>query len=399
MPTAIVLGSGHLAVRVRIELETAGLAVCHLTTELIESTPGYQVARLECIQQQLRDACADEAAAIYVVDSEDRRNIEFALAAMSFNEKSPIVLSLFNEQIAPHFQINCPNLYIVNPARLAASEFVDAISKPREVPLPERSGEPGPGTPSRFKTLLVRNRLLAAVLSAFILLYGGGAVAFHETESLTWIDSFYFITTMITTTGFGDIHLRDSSTLAKIFAISTMLTSVSFLSVAFALIVDNLMERRAEMAMGRIRHKVKGHTILCGLGRVGFQVAQELLRRGNQVVIIENNEHNRFLSTLRARGVRVVHGDATLMRNLEFAGLWSAAALISVINDDLTNLEVALHARSLHPQARVILRIFDAKTAEAVKQRLNIEFAFSTSAIASREMARLLDVVMTQAQP
>ncbi len=107
-------------------------------------------------------------------------------------------------------------------------------------------------------------------------------------------------------------------------------------------------------------------------------------------MIIENNENNRFLSTIRARGVRVVHGDATLMRNLEFAGLWSAAALISVINDDLTNLEVALHARSLHPQARVILRIFDMKTAEAVKQRLNIEFAFSTSAIASREMVRLL---------
>lgn len=391
MPTAIVLGSGHLSVRVRVELETAGLDVCHLTTEQIESTPGYQVGRLECIQQQLRDASAEDAAAIYVVDGEDRRNIEFALAAMGFNPTSPIVLSLFNEQIAPHFQINCPNLHIVNPARLAAAEFVDAISKPRAVALPERTSQSAPGEPSALKAFLTRNRLLAAVLTAFALLYSAGAIVFHETESLSWIDSFYFITTVITTTGFGDIHLRNSSDAAKVFAIATMLTSVSFLSIAFALIVDNLMERRAEMAMGRIRHRVKGHTILCGLGRVGFQVAQELLRRGNQVVIIENNEHNRFLSTIRARGVRVVHGDATLMRNLEFAGLWSAAALISVINDDLTNLEVALHARSLHPQARVILRIFDAKTAEAVKQRLNIEFAFSTSAIASKEMARLLN--------
>lgn len=387
-----MLGSGHLSVRVLLELETAGYDVYHLTTELIESTPGYQVARLECIQQRLRDASVVGVSAIFVVDAEDRRNIEFALAAMSFEQKSPIILSLFNEQIAPHFQINCPNLYIVNPARLAASEFVDAIARPREVPLPDR-GEVDPGPPPRIRDLLGRNRLLAAVISAFVLLYTAGAVVFHETEKLTWVDSFYFITTVITTTGFGDIHLRNSSDAAKIFAIATMLTSVSFLSIAFALIVDNLMERRAESAMGRIRHRVKNHTILCGLGRVGFQVAQELLRRGNEVVIIENNEHNRFLSTIRARGVRVVHGDATLMRNLEFAGLWSSSALISVINDDLTNLEVALHARSLRPRARVILRIFDIKTAEAVKQRLNIEFAFSTSAIASREMVRLLESV------
>lgn len=392
MSTAIILGSGHLSIRVLVELESAGYDVCHLTAELIESTPGYQVARLECIQQRLRDACVEDVAAIYVVDAEDRRNIEFALAAMSFEQKSPIFLSLFNEQIAPHFQINCPNLYIVNPARLAASEFVDAISRQREAPLPERPGE-SPRRPARIREFVLKNRLLVLVISLFALLYSAGAVVFHETEQLSWLDSFYFITTVITTTGFGDIHLRNSSDVAKVFAIVTMLTSVSFLSIAFALIVDNLMERRAESVMGRIRHRVKDHTILCGLGRVGFQVAQELLRRGKEVVIIENNEHNRFLSTIRARGVRVVHGDATLMRNLEFAGLWTAAALISVINDDLTNLEVALHARSLHPQARVILRIFDIKTAEAVKQRLNIEFAFSTSAIASREMVRLLKSV------
>jgi len=388
----IILGSGHLAVRVSQELEKRGYRISHLSTEIIESSPDYQTARLDSIRGKLHAARAETAKAIYVVDSEDRRNIEFALAAMSLNDSRPIFLALFNEKIAPHFQINSSNLFIMNPARIAAASFVDAISISRdETPRAVPEIPPGSDFKPGFARWFSDNKLLVGLLFAFVVLYFSGAFFFHTSEGLRWVDAFYFVTTVITTTGFGDINLRNSSDAAKIFAIGMMLTSISFFSIAFALVVDKLMERRSEIMRGRTRHKLRGHTILCGLGRVGFQVAGELIRRGHAVVIIENDEQNRFLSTVRARGAKVLFGDATLLRNLEFAGLRHAAGLISVINDDLTNLEVGLHARSLDPGARLILRIFDRDTATEVSKRLNIQFAFSTSAIAAEEIVRKLD--------
>lgn len=50
------------------------------------------------------------------------------------------------------------------------------------------------------------------------------------------------------------------------------------------------------------------------------------------------------------------------------------------------NLEVGLNARAIHPRIRVILRIFDRDTAEELRQRLNIHYAISLSAIAARAM-------------
>jgi len=394
MEEVIVIGSGHLANRIRQVLEKKSYSVCHLSAEGIESSPDYSVARLQSIKTQLKHAGAERARAIYVVDSEDRRNIEFALAAMSFERDEPIFLALFNEKIAPHFQINCKNLFIMNPARLAASTFADAVTQVRQAPLPAMAQKPEEGEPdSGIFNWLRSNVLLTVLLSAFLLLYTAGAIFFRYSENLRWIDAFYFITTVITTTGFGDIHLRYSSDEAKLFVICTMLTSVSFFSIIFALVVDKLMERRSQVLLGRKTHRLKGHVILCGLGRLGYQIALELRRRGFQIVVIESNEHNRFLNTFRARGIKILYGDATLLRNLEMAGLLHAVALFSVINDDLTNLEIGLHARSLDPSARLILRIYDRETAEAVRRRLNIEFAYSTSAIAADEMVRALESI------
>jgi hypothetical protein len=72
-------------------------------------------------------------------------------------------------------------------------------------------------------------------------------------------------------------------------------------------------------------------------------------------------------------------------------GLANAAGLLSLINDGLKNLEIGLHARSLRPDLRLILRIFDREIAEQLKDRLDIHFVMSTPAIASEEFAALLN--------
>jgi voltage-gated potassium channel Kch len=76
---------------------------------------------------------------------------------------------------------------------------------------------------------------------------------------------------------------------------------------------------------------------------------------------------------------------------LRDAGLERAKAILSVTSDDLSNLEVGLKARMLHPGLRVVLRIFDQDLARSLNEQLDIHFAFSTSAITADVLARLAE--------
>ena len=134
-----------------------------------------------------------------------------------------------------------------------------------------------------------------------------------------------------------------------------------------------------------------GHVIVCGFGRVGYHVLRELIARGEKVLVIERDAEHRFLDQARALGARTFVGDASLPRVLLDAGVQRACGLFSLIDDDLKNLEIGLNARSLRPDLRLILRIFDSEIAEQMHTRLDIHFAFSTSAIAAEQFVALLN--------
>jgi hypothetical protein len=217
-----------------------------------------------------------------------------------------------------------------------------------------------------------------------------GVVFFHHAEGLSWLDAFYSIARVVATDDFGDVGLRGSPAV-KVFAIFVMLSAVALVAITIALIADRMVKRNAEIALGRRRYRLRGHVIVCGLGRVGQQVVEELLRSGEQVLVIEEKPGNRFLESVRAHGARVLVGDASLPKNLSDAGVGSALALIAVINDDLKNLEIGLNARSLRPDLRLILRIFDTGIAEEMRGHLDIHFALSTSALAAEKFVELLE--------
>ena len=197
---------------------------------------------------------------------------------------------------------------------------------------------------------------------------------------------------MGTTTGFGDISLRGSSVLAKVLGMLTMLSSIAFVSLFFSLLIDRIIARRTERLLGHRRHALEGHVVVCGLGRVGYHLVRQL-RDAYPVLVIEKDAANRFLPAVREHGIPVMIADATVPGTLADAAVDRASAVVSIVSDDLVNLEVGLNARAIHPRIRVILRIFDRDTAEELRQRINIHYAISTSAMAARALlARRADV-------
>ena len=92
---------------------------------------------------------------------------------------------------------------------------------------------------------------------------------------------------------------------------------------------------------------MKDHVAICGLGRKGYLLAQGFRQRGDQVVVIEQDEDNSFLKPCRDQGAVILIADATERDALRRAGVQRASFLVAAGGDDGVNAEIAVHGREL----------------------------------------------------
>jgi len=156
--------------------------------------------------------------------------------------------------------------------------------------------------------------------------------------------------------------------------------------VRFGTALFNRQERREAWQVA-VASTYRNHVVVCGLGKVGYRVVLQLLRMQQEVVGVESNPEAVFLDRIRQEGVPVLVGDARQGDLLEKAGVGEASAVVACTADDLTNLEIALEARELNPQVKVVMRMFDQQLAERVRRGFGIRTAFSTSALAAPAFA------------
>ncbi len=129
--------------------------------------------------------------------------------------------------------------------------------------------------------------------------------------------------------------------------------------------------------------KSRGHVVLCGLGTVGFRVLEELVAAGEQVFVIERDPAGEFVARARELGAEVLIGDARTENLLRSLNVASARAVLVVTDDDLANLEIAMDVREIRADVPIILRLFDQRLAQKVRQTMNIQVSLSTSMVAA----------------
>jgi Trk K+ transport system NAD-binding subunit len=203
---------------------------------------------------------------------------------------------------------------------------------------------------------------------------------------ISLLDALYI--TVSTTVGFGDFSYRAQPTWLRVFAIALIVLGAILATTFFALLTNLLVSRRIEEALGRGRvmgHS--GHVVVIGLGSVGARVVQQLHTAGGEVVVVDNDESNRYLGAMRAAGVPVVIADATLPDTLQLVNLAQAAAVAVLTSDDLVNLETALAVRDQLGDRRdavpVVLRLFDQQLAQTIGRGFSIGLVRSTAALAA----------------
>ncbi|MFJ7070517.1 NAD-binding protein [Streptomyces sp. NPDC101115] len=142
------------------------------------------------------------------------------------------------------------------------------------------------------------------------------------------------------------------------------------LPVVIAALLEAFGTFRSATTLRRPPRGLSGHVVLLGLGKVGTRVLARLRRMNIPVVCVEADPEARGLALARRLRVPTVIGDVTEEGVLEAARIHRARALLALTSVDITNLEAALHARSISPELRVALRLYDDDFATAVYRTL-----------------------------
>jgi len=134
--------------------------------------------------------------------------------------------------------------------------------------------------------------------------------------------------------------------------------------------------------------KNRGHIIIIGCGRLGANLANTLSDDEKSIVIIDKNKDS-FRKLSSSFGGIILTGDATEISVLSEAEIEKTTAVISVTNNDNTNIMVAQLAKVLFQIGQVVARLYDPER-ECVYREFNID-TICPAVLSTKEIDKLLD--------
>lgn len=233
--------------------------------------------------------------------------------------------------------------------------------------------------------------LRRVVISMFILtaVVVIGVVGYVWIEGYSFVEALYMTIIIIMTVGFGEVRPLDTA--GMYFTIFVVIIGVSamviFLSAVFEFILSEYFGVWGRRRMEKKISKLSDHYIICGYGRVGRSVAEELDRQGKPFVAIEID--GEAYQDCADQGHLAIHGSATDNDVLLEAGITEARGLISALKSDADNLYVILTARVMRPDLFLVARA-DQPGAEEKLELVGADRVISPHQIAGKRMASLM---------
>ena len=209
--------------------------------------------------------------------------------------------------------------------------------------------------PSRREKLLHRRLALVMVIPGLLTLVG--TVGYCWIEDWPVFDAIYMTVITLTTVGFMEVRPMSSAgrtftmilamggIYAFFYAASEVMRTVFTGEIGFA-----FGKRRMEKALSEMRD----HLIVCGFGRMGWQVCHEFVLQKVPFVVIDEAED--FVSEYPFPGGVPLEGDATSDEVLVQAGVERARALVALLATDADNLYITMSARLLNEKLYIVSR-------------------------------------------
>ena len=185
-----------------------------------------------------------------------------------------------------------------------------------------------------------------------------GVLGFAIIEGYSFGDALFMTIITISTVGYQEV--QPLSEAGRYFTMALIV--FSFGTFAYALtaislyLIDGEFKRHLlELRKVKKIEELKNHVIICGYGRNGKQIVQELKESGQEYVLIEKDAeiiNDAILDNCN----NYIEGEATEDAILIEAGIVRAKALITTLPEDADNVFVVLTAREMNRNMLIISR-------------------------------------------
>ena len=224
-------------------------------------------------------------------------------------------------------------------------------------------------------------------LVALCLVVAMGVVGYVVIADLSPFDALYQTVITITTIGFEEVEPLSNS--ARGFTIALAVVGVTaglyILTGVGRLVVEGeLVTDLGAWHMTNSISALREHFIVCGGGRVGWEVAAELEKHGPSFVLIDSDSEK--VERAKTAGWLVIEGDASDNDVLRRAGIDRASALLAVTASDAQNTFITLTAKGMCPDLYIVARANEQESASKQLQA-GADRVVSPMQIAGRRLA------------
>lgn len=197
-------------------------------------------------------------------------------------------------------------------------------------------------------------RQLARFIAMSAVLLSAGTLAFHYDSGLSYGEAFYE-TLIILLTHYDHYGFKEPmSRLIVVLLILASLVLVAYLLKWFAEYMMGIGDNVKRLRMKKAVDKLKNHYIICGLGRVGSQIAREMHQEGASFVVLDRDKVK--IEEAITQGYLAIQADSTDESALHLAGIGRATGLVATLGEDSQNLLVTLAAKSINSNLFIVAR-------------------------------------------
>jgi voltage-gated potassium channel len=209
---------------------------------------------------------------------------------------------------------------------------------------------------------VIRRLKIAGAL--FIVVMLSGTVGYYSLgeEGTTWLDALYMTGVTISTVGYHEIVSLDTHPYGRLFTLVLIFFGFAVLTYLFSNLIALFIEGDIRSTFTKRRmlkqiQKMNDHYIICGCGRVGRNIAYELMQTEHEFVMADNSKPVYDALHHEIKEPPFIVGDCTDDSFLLSLGIERAKGLFVVSGEDNTNLVICLTARQLNPQVKIVARV------------------------------------------
>ena len=219
---------------------------------------------------------------------------------------------------------------------------------------------------------------IKTILFILILVFAFGTISFSHFEKVSLFDAFYWVFVTITTVGFGDIVPLTIGGRITFFLIA--LGGIGTLGLILQQIVSVSTQAQLKKMLGLNKIKLKNHIIIVGYNETSEEIIKRFKKENKDFILLLRENKNINQTELSAKKIEYIIGNVTNYEIYERANIKQASTLIISTEDDAETLMIALVARKINKNMKIVATCLSKEHLDMMQQA-NINYIISSSEI------------------